>query len=283
MTTTRPHPAARLSPPTTRTAHEPGQTVAITTTPPNRPQTPVADRHLPGLSDAACVRTPAFRKTQALAAQAVELGEIAAFIGDPGLGKSFAVDHYVRHQPLEWVWLDMGPTPSPKEVVVRLLRATVGGCDSRDPMYELVDDLTPVLAATPRIVVIDEAQNLDTKGLNQIRQLHDHPDAAFTLFFLGGTGCERKLKGARELASRVSSWVRFTPLSNDELLDALAVWHPLLARADRRLLVKVNEKYAKGNLRDWARVLQKAIPLAASAGTDRLTVPVAKAALAAIR
>lgn len=244
---------------------------------------PAANRHLPGLADAVCVQTPAFRKTQALAAQAVGLREMAAFIGDPGLGKTFAVDHFVRSQPLEWVWLDMGPTPRPKEVVVRLLRALAGGCDSRDPIYDLMDDLIPVLAATPRIIVIDEAQNLDTKGLNQIRQLHDHHAADFALFLLGGAGCEAKLKSARELASRVSSWVHFKPLEGEDLFGALSAWHPLFARSDHRLLARIDEKYAKGNMRNWARMLQKCIPLAAAAGVDRVTVPLAKAALAGTR
>jgi DNA transposition AAA+ family ATPase len=61
------------------------------------------DRHLFGLDGAQQVATTAFRKTQLLAADAARLHELAAFTGEPGLGKTFAVDHWVRSQPRPWV------------------------------------------------------------------------------------------------------------------------------------------------------------------------------------
>jgi len=202
-------------------------------------------RHLAGLDAAAqTVRTSAFRKTQALAKAAADLGEIASFTGDPGLGKTFAVDYFVNNQPREWLWLDMPPRPQPKELLVRLMRELVGNVDSKLPAYDLADDLIDVLKATPRIIVIDEAQNLDRKGLNQLRWLHDQR-ADWALFFVGGVGCNERLSASPELASRVGRKVRFTPLEGDELVAVLGEYHPLYANAERALLERINKTYAK--------------------------------------
>lgn len=240
------------------------------------------DRHLPGLESAQQVATTAFRKTQLLAADAARLHEIAVFTGEPGLGKTFAVDHWVRSQPCPWVWLDMPPKPSPKEVVVRLTRALQGSCDSRTPAYDLADELCALLAEHSRVVVIDEAQNLAKEGLAQLRYLHDRPDACWALFFVGATGCAQVLKAHPELHSRVARWVHFTPLEGDELLQALRAFHPLLAAADTRLLARIDETYAKGVFRRWARLTEIAVPLARRRGDTTLTTDTARAALAAM-
>ena len=241
------------------------------------------DRHLRGLEHAASVPTTAFRKSQVVAADAARLREIAAFYGEPGLGKSFAVDHFVRHQELPWVWLDMPPRPSPKEVIVRLTRTLSGGCDSNAPAYDLADELCEVLAEQPRIVVTDEAQNLNREGLAQLRYLHDRRDAQWALFFVGGHNCDSVLAAHPELDSRVARRVAFAPLEGEELLTVLRAYHPLIPRTDTRLLVRLDEVYAKGVFRRWARLLQIIEPLARRRGADRLTVELVKAALAALR
>lgn len=244
---------------------------------------PASPRHLPGLPVVPTIATPGFRKTQTVAADAVELREIALIAGDPGLGKTFAVHHFVTHQPLPWLWLDMPPKPTPKEVVVRLLRAAAGACDSRPPVYELADELCAVLAEEPRVIVIDEAQNLDRDGLHQVRYLHDRVDADWGLLFVGGVGCEKVLASDPQLDDRIAGRVGFRPMSGAALFEALDAYSPFFAQADRQLLLRVDETYAHGVFRRWARVLQVGSRLAAAAGTDRLTLKVARAALARLK
>lgn len=240
-------------------------------------------KHLRGLPPVPTVATPGFRKTQVVAADAADLREIAVISGDPGLGKSFSVYHYVANQSLPWLWLDMPPKATPKEIVVRLLRAVVGGCDQRQPVYELADELCEALAEQPRIIVIDEAQHLDSHGLHQLRYLHDRSDADWALLFAGGVGCERVLASDPQLDDRISGRVRFRPLESGDLLDTLNAFSPFFARADRQLLLRVDETYAAGVFRRWARLLQVGSRLADRAGTDRLDLTVARAALAKLR
>lgn len=237
-------------------------------------------KHLRGLPPVPTVATPGFRKTQVVAADATDLREIAVISGDPGLGKSFALYHFVANQDLPWSWLDMPPKASPKEIVVRLLRELTGGCDQRRPVYELSDVLCEVLADEPRIVVIDEAQHLDSQGLHQLRYLHDRADADWALLFAGGVGCEQTLASDPQLNDRISGRVGFRPLADAELLATLDAFSPFFAGADRSLLLRVNESYARGVFRRWARLLQIGSRLAEAADTDRLTLQVARASLA---
>ena len=244
---------------------------------------PANPKHLRGLPQVATIATLGFRKTQAIAADAAELGEIAVIAGDPGLGKSFAVYHFVSTQELPWVWLDMPPRPRPKEVVVRLLRALSGPCDSRPPVYELADELCEVLAEQPRVVVIDDAQNLDMQGLHQLRYLHDRDDARWALLFTGGVGCEGRLASDPQLDDRIAGRVRFGKLEGATLLEALDAYSPFFAKADRQLLLRADQVFAKGVFRRWARMLQIGARLAEASGTDRLTPNIAKAAIAKAR
>ena len=240
-------------------------------------------RHLRGLPAVPTISTRAFRKTQVVATDAAELREIALIAGNPGLGKSFAVHHFVTHQPLPWLWLDMPPKATPKELVVRILRAATGSCNARLPVYELADELCDHLAESPRIIVIDEAQNLDSKGLHQLRYLHDRSNADWALLFVGGVGAEKVIASDPQLDDRVSGRVLFEPLTAAVLLETLDAYHPFFARADRQLLLRIDADYARGVFRRWARLLQVGGRLAQSAGTDPLTLKVARAALSKLR
>lgn len=253
----------------------------MTATSLTRPQP--AGRHLAGLDDAAVVATTAFRKTQVLCRQTADLREIGLVSGEPGLGKSFAVGEFARGCGLDTVWLQLPPRPTPKEITVRLLDQLVGAGDTRDVLYDLTEELVAALA-TPRLVVLDEAQNLNTVGLNQVRYLHDRPETDFAMLLVGGAGCEDTIRRDPQLDSRVARRVRFAPLVGDELTDALRAFHPLLAASDAALLHELDERYARGVFRRWARIVQVAAPLAREAGTpDRLTMRVANATLAAVQ
>lgn len=238
-------------------------------------------RHLPGLpDDMPAVETFGFAKTQHAVASAVRLGTIAAFIGDAGLGKTFAVDHAVRRSPLPVIWIQVGPKPSPKEVTQMALKELTGTFSDR-PLYELSDDLIAELADDPHVVVVDEAQNLGKAGLDQVRYIHDRSRHRFPLLLVGGASCGEVLRADRQLADRVGAWVYFKPLAGPDLYRTLDTYHPFFAASDRDLLARIDDLYAAGVFRRWARVLQQGLLLAERARTpDRLTEKVAGALLA---
>lgn len=224
------------------------------------------DRHLPGLDAASTVPTQTFRKAQLLLGDTVRLNGIAAVSGPPGCGKTFAVDHFVRTHPVmqgrQWHWLDMPPQPTTKEVTVRLLDAVGEQRPLRATEYELTELLAPALISLRPVVVVDEAQNLKTNGLQQLRYLHDRGQGRSWTLLLVGSTVNRSLAGAAELGSRVSSWLAFVPLTGTEpLLRALHAWHPLLAATPAELLLRVDAFYARGNFRLWAQFLRALLSL----------------------
>lgn len=266
-------------------------TTTTTTTPATATAGPTPGhdgRHLPGLDDATTVPTRTFQMAQLLLGQTANLNGIAAVSGPPGCGKTFAVDHFVRTHPAmrnrSWHWLDMPPKPTTKEVTVRLLDALGQRRPRGATEYELTELLAPALQASAPVVVVDEAQNLKTDGLQQLRYLHDRGGGRSWTLLLVGSTVNQSLAGAAELGSRVSSWLTFAPLNGTEqLLRTLHSWHPLLVDTPAELLLRVDEFYARGNFRLWAQFLRALLSLLARqpAGTipdDRII----GAALAAV-
>lgn len=245
---------------------------------------PESLRHLSGLpEDVLTLQTNGFRRTQHAARSAVADGEIAVFTGRAGLGKTFAVDHAVRSFDMPWIWVQVGPNPTSKEVTSLLLKAVYGSFQTA-PQYELTDMLVEELVSEPRIVVLDDAQNLSRDGLHQIRLVHDMGRSAFPLFFVGGEGCADLLASDPQLADRVGGWVRFNPIPDDKVVPLLCEYHPFFEASDPDLLTKVNDTYAKGVLRRWARLLKTAMPLAANTkNPEKLTLPVVQAVLAMLQ
>ena len=231
----------------------------------SQPPTDLGDRHLNGLAGAATVPTEGFQMVQLLLGGAVDLNNIAAVSGPAGSGKSFAVDHFVRTHPAmrgrEWHWLDMPPKPTTKEVTVRLMDAVGVRRRRGDTEYDLTELLVPALQGSQRVVVIDEAQNLQTTGLQQLRYLHDRGrPSSWTLLLVGST-VHTKLSKAQELASRVSAWVQFEPLTDRPLLQALQSWHPVLRDLSPKLLLRIDDIFGRGNFRNWAQFLRALLTL----------------------
>jgi hypothetical protein len=209
-------------------------------------------------------------------------GEIAAFTGRAGLGKTFAVDYAVRSFEMPWIWVQVAPTPRPKEVSVAAFEGGVRLVPAR-PLYEMTDMLVEELVAEPRIVVVDDSQNLSKTASTRSGSSTTWASAAFPLFFVGGEGCAQLLASDPQLADRVGGWVRFNPIPDDDVVPLLCEYHPFFEATDPDLLVQVNDSYAKGVLRRWARVLKVTLPLAANTATpDRLTLEPVQAALSVL-
>lgn len=241
-------------------------------------------QHLPGLpAGMPTLETAGFRKTQQVATQAIEDDEIAAFTGDAGLGKTFAVDYAARMSGVPWVWVQIGPAPRPKEVVARLLNEITGSWQP-GTLYELTGQVVSELSEQRHVVVIDEAQNLNKPGLDQIRLLHDITPAGFPLFLVGGRSCAATICSDPQLEDRVGGWVQFKPLTGSELFTILDAYHPFFSATDPHLIAELDKRYAKGVIRRWSRILKNGLALAAGTATpDRITPPVIRAILATLQ
>ena len=245
---------------------------------------PAVSRALPGLETAAVVPTMAFNLAHSVLDRAHAFHDIAVLSGPAGCGKTFALEQWLaefgaaggRH-----TYLEMPPAPAAKEVSVRLLRALNGSCDERLTGYTLTDEIVAALNGSDRLIVIDEAHNLGKQGVQRLRYLHQRGEFSWTLVLVGSSAAE-VLFGAPEMRTRAEGLALFLPLDGAELLAALKKWHPLLERSANDQLRFVDEQWARGNFRLWAKFLRIALTLAPKLKTDKLTDPVIAATLAAV-
>lgn len=194
----------------------------------------------------------------ALAApQAVNLAGILLVDGEPGHGKTCTVETWRQQQSIPTLRVQLPGRATSAAVTQQLLTALRTPHDPTERVWRLQNRLMDSLLARPRILIVDEAQNLGVAGLNQLRHYHDHPDAAWTLVLVGA-GISKKIAKNRELVSRISRRVAFGPLTGAGLIEALIAYHPTLyPHAPTDLLHQVDELleragYGRGNLRAWA-------------------------------
>jgi len=237
--------------------------------------------HLAGLDDVGIVRTRHLRMTEKVLESAVTHGEIILVYGDPGLGKTLSVAHLVEAHEVPHLWVQVAPKPSPKEVVVQLLKGIEGKFPSRgETLYEMSDRLIELLDDQPRIVVLDEAQNFTKVGIDQLRYIYDRSAAGFPLVLVGGASTNRVIGADPQLSDRVAGRVAFRPLADTELIGVLRQYHPYLGDADPGLIFDLNGKWARGMFRRWSKILKEGRSLAGGAGV--LDEKTARAVLAKI-
>ncbi|MET8081198.1 AAA family ATPase [Streptomyces sp. NPDC005303] len=175
--------------------------------------------------------------------------------GDPGLGKSVAVEQAVRLVPGRVpVWRAVaGVAPALPQ-----LRASL--CEALGlPLGALTHRAGPAgqalagALAQPGVLVVDDAQRLTPPLLDYLRQLWDAPGCAAALV-LCGAGSERAVARASALRSRVLTWHQVGRLEPSQLLQTLSLFHPVWAQADPEDMARVDEQRARGNFRTWAKI-----------------------------
>ena len=240
--------------------------------PRSTPQPPAGTGH---------VDLPAFKLTQAIAPQAAAQGAVAGFFGEPGTGKTYALDHYVRSSPLEHAWITAAPSPTKKEIFEELI-FQLEGVDAVGSARQLRRDCLELLAQRRRVIVVDEAQYLSVLWLQQLRTLHDDGRGGWALFLIGGIGTGHTIDKHPELGSRLGYRVDFEPLTDDELLAALNAYHPVFTNTPDESLLHINTRNGfGGNFRTWTTFLRNAQPLLARSKTpERLSTEVVQAVFA---
>lgn len=202
--------------------------------------------------------------------------------GDAGCGKTHAIEAFLRNTDRRHAFTTATPSPTRKEIFEELIIALTGSCDNmsttrlRRQCNELLNDVRPIVA-------VDEAQHLSYLWLQQLRSLHDAGRNTWPLLLIGGVGCARTLQRSPELWSRTSMRVEFAPLQGEVLYATLALLHPVLANTDPELLRRIDERYARGNLRNWKTFCEVALLLIdVTATPDQLSTKLIKATFAKI-
>ncbi len=203
-------------------------------------------------------------KTYAVEA-ALERLRDAATPGPPGLSGQVSV-----------CTLAFPSKPTMRLVADELLTAVSGAASPRSRnRFQLISALIDLLSGPRRLVVIDEAQRLNSDCIELMRHLHDHPQTRFALLYVGGDGCWEVLSREPMLASRVFRRLPFTRLDRPAVPALMRRYHPVYDGADETLLLEIEDAYGKGMLRNWAVFTHAAVGLCGKAGIERITAEVA--------
>lgn len=205
-----------------------------------------------------------------------------------GAGKTYAVEAALEDlaagtgtTPVTTFTLAFPSQPTMRLVADELLQALTGAAAprSRNRFY-LTNALIELLAAMPRLLVIDEAQRLNGDCIELIRHLHDHPETRFALLYVGGNGCWEVLSKEPMLRSRVFRRLPFQPLKRDQIPALIRDYHPIYTGAPTKLLEEIDDAYAHGTLRDWAVFTRTAVDLCREDNRDHVDERIAANAYA---
>ncbi|MGW9498183.1 AAA family ATPase [Streptomyces prasinus] len=181
-------------------------------------------------------------------------GAIMCVHGGVGLGKTFAVNLHLD---------ELAPT---RTVRIKLSSSKIQAL--RTALYKKLDlpgeaptsstrcetAIKEALSETPRVLVVDEAQWLDTRAFEFIRELWDDEDTRLAVVLVGAENCYQKIKNRPALDSRILVWQRYKPLTPTEILSLIPQYHPLWANVPADDILWIDDLACHGNFRQWAKI-----------------------------
>ncbi|MGI8848233.1 MAG: AAA family ATPase [Candidatus Dormibacteria bacterium] len=200
----------------------------------------------------------------------------------PGLGKTFAVEHVVRDLDPEWsaVWLAFPSRPTMRLIAHELHAAVTGSYETQWDRFKLSRALKHELSLAPRLVIVDEAQNLNRECIEFLRHLGEDPRRRGATLLVGGDGCWDVLSREPMLRSRVFRRVSFTPLPVAEVVRAISAYHPMYQGVSEELIRFIDIYCGHGNFRNWASFTLTARDLCTELERPRLDEQIARNAFA---
>jgi AAA domain len=226
------------------------------------------NNHFLGLEGAATIGTASFLATQQAIQDLVDKNAMGAFVGDAGLGKTFAVE--TARQSTVGVRSCRVVIPhraTMRRVAVTLLEALTGERHEAE-RFRLADDLVRILSDEPRLIVADEAQNANHDCIEFLRHIHDEPSTQFALALTGGNGCWQVLSKYPMLRSRIYRRVRFERMDLATVLQVIPSFHPIYAASEQQVIGRIDAEFGHGTFRDWAAFTADAVAACADNSID---------------
>lgn len=210
------------------------------------------------------IDTPSSRQILAALSYAQMAADLSVIYGGAGVGKTSAARHYQRQAPSVWI-ATMTPSTAGVGTCLERLAVSVGlkvGGHTRPDRMEA--ELIERLRDTQGLLIVDEAQHLSTKALDNVRSIQDAAGIGVVLMgnevvYTQLTGGNRST-GFAQLFSRIGKRVRLgRPQASD--VDALLDAWGITGKAERKALQDIAGK--PGALRGVTKVLRLASMFAA--------------------
>ncbi|MDX3771655.1 MULTISPECIES: ATP-binding protein [unclassified Streptomyces] len=181
-------------------------------------------------------------------------GAIMCIHGGVGLGKTFAVNlHLDELAPHTTLRIKVSSAK------IQALRASLynklglpGEAPANSTRCETM--IKSALSEGPRVLVVDEAQWLDTRTFEFIRELWDDEETRLSVILVGAETTYQKIKNRPALDSRILIWQRYKPLTPTEVLTTIPQYHPVWTHTPPDDLLWIDDLACHGNFRQWAKI-----------------------------
>ncbi|MDE0880702.1 MAG: AAA family ATPase [Sphingomonas bacterium] len=211
--------------------------------------------------------TPTSRRLRALLIVA-HMGRITVGATGPGTGKTITLKEYQASVANCWVATMKPSTETPFAMMKQILRAlnmTVAG-GGKDQLSQLIADR---VRGRRGLLVIDEANHLSLKAIEELRSIHDDTDVGLAMF--GNEELLMRIRGGvrsdafARLNSRIAqSHIQNLPLEED--VEAFCDAWALNDAGMRAMLVRVALTPGAGGLRECRQIVEQASMLANDEG-----------------
>lgn len=189
----------------------------------------------------AWVETTTARRILAGLSYAQMAGDIAVVYGGAGLGKTKAARHYAAGHPNVWVATMTSSTNTLGPCLERIAVAC-GLRPSNTRAFRIEADLVERLEETNGLLIIDEAQHLNTRAIEALRGLHDATGVGLAI--MGNEVIYSRITGGRrsaefaQLFSRIGKRVRLTRPRKDDVESLLDAWG-ITGREEREAVLEI--------------------------------------------
>lgn len=190
---------------------------------------------------------------------------ISVIYGSPGVGKSKALQQFVRERPNVWL-ITVSPSRSSLSECLYELALELGVGDAPRRAGQLGRVIRRKLRGTSGLLIIDEADHLDYPVLEELRILQE--ETGIGLALVGNNQVYSKLTGGNSrnvdfarLFSRIAKKVAILKTKKDDVKAISAAWG--LGDKERELVVQLAER--PGALRTVSHTLRLAAMFAAGA------------------
>ena len=205
--------------------------------------------------------TPTARRITTMLSIA-QRGRITVVAGGPGTSKTKTIRHYQASVPNVWVATMKPSTAGVNTMQIKVLEA-MGERDAKGTPLALSSKIEALMRNTGGLLVLDEAQHLGEKALEEVRSWHDETGIGICLVgnedVLTRLTLGNKRDAFARLASRVAQRLVFRgPMPGDA--QALADAWGVMDEAQRTFLTEVAKK--PGGLRTATMVMETATMLA---------------------
>ncbi len=197
------------------------------------------------------VETKSHREAIQRCLQASEEGAMMTVYGDPGLGKTISLGHFVTSVTRATFFT--APVHPTVKTTAEGLFACLTGSEIHDTAYEVELMIRQEMARPePSLVCVDEAQRFGVDEFEFLRSLHDDPRLNFALIFVANPRAWQVIARHDCLKDRMRYVYQMRSPGVREMLRLLPDFHDIYADIAPDLAIYLYQRTRRGNLRRLA-------------------------------